>query len=403
MDNLTVAGPHGVITLHIDTGANLQLAQQIAAAISAGVYGHTLTPETSRDGPPPRLPHGTEGEFVQQTPDQKTYLPKGYDAVVNATHNATIFGSGGPSESVLSGIGGFTFVAHSGSGTVVAGGGKNRIEIQPRHTGDWYISTGPGNDSISALGRGNDTIQPGPGHNSILLGSGDDLVQLSGTDSITASGGQATIDASQAKSTLMVGGSSSINFVGGSGTVTLFGGSGSDTFQGGSGKSVVHGGTGGDNTLYGGTGQASLFGGGRGDMLFAQGSMGQELRAGRGNETLSAVQSSGNVTLVGGPGKDHLLGGSGDDSFVAGHGSATMTAGSGSDTFTFISSHASGHDLIKDFSSLDKIDLRGYGPDAVQNALASQTSSNDSVTITLNDHTKITFTGITSLHPDNFT
>ena len=56
-----------------------------------------------------------------------------------------------------------------------------------------------------------------------------------------------------------------------------------------------------------------------------------------------------------------------------------------------------------DFNSADKIDLSGFGHHAVAHALASQTVSNGSVTITLSDDTRITFSGITHLTRGNFT
>ena len=55
------------------------------------------------------------------------------------------------------------------------------------------------------------------------------------------------------------------------------------------------------------------------------------------------------------------------------------------------------------FTNLDKIDLQGYGPNAVKNALDSQTYANGSVTITLPDNTRVTFAGINELTKGDFT
>ena len=48
-------------------------------------------------------------------------------------------------------------------------------------------------------------------------------------------------------------------------------------------------------------------------------------------------------------------------------------------------------------------DLEGYGPNAIANALASQTVTHGSVSISLTDGTKVTFQDVTSLNRSNFT
>jgi Ca2+-binding RTX toxin-like protein len=79
-----------------------------------------------------------------------------------------------------------------------------------------------------------------------------------------------------------------------------------------------------------------------------------------------------------------------------------MTGGPGSDTFTFIAGHSGGTDLVKDFTSKDKIHLEGYGANAVTKALQTQTFAHGVLSITLSDHTKITFQGVEGLKPTNF-
>jgi hypothetical protein len=71
--------------------------------------------------------------------------------------------------------------------------------------------------------------------------------------------------------------------------------------------------------------------------------------------------------------------------------------------FTFIKGQAGGTDLVQGFNSSDKIALDGYGGGAVNDALKSQTMSAGSVTITLDDHTKVTFADVSSLTKSNFT
>jgi len=362
---------------------NLALARLLAAAISAEVAHREATIAFSHNGPPPEVRGDDGGVFFQDT-DGFTRLPGGYDAVVNLANDATIMGSCGDAESVLSGDGNLKFVVSDGAGTVVAGGGNNDMEIARDDRGAWLIALGGGNDTIAALGNGNDTIRAGAGHNLITLGGGKDSLLLTGQDTVTASRGRDTIDASGAKSTLLYGGGASVIFYGGAGAATILGGWGSDTVYGGSGRLSVQGGSAGDNLLFAGTGMATLFGGGSGDRLYAQGHQAQALFAGAGNETLSAAQSSGSVSLVGGSGK------------------TTMDGGSGADVFAFIKGKAGGQDLIVNFDSADKVLLSGYGPNAVAGVLATQSVLHGSVSITLSDNTKITFAGIASLKSSDF-
>ena len=161
--SLVLGGAGKTFTLHFDTNANAQLASVLAANISAGVLDHSISP--SNDATPPLS--GKIGEFVD-TKTPVVHLPHGYDAVVNVNANATIFGSGGNGESVLSGASNLTFVATGGSGTVVAGAGSphkgqqedqghkgrvaggNTIVVPLGDHGNWLIETGGGNDTISA-------------------------------------------------------------------------------------------------------------------------------------------------------------------------------------------------------------------------------------------------------------
>jgi Ca2+-binding RTX toxin-like protein len=386
MPTVTVAGANAqTVTLSFDTNSNAVLAGQLAAAITAGVHGGSILPAVDTDGPPPPLPPGAIGEFIQ-TQDGTTVLPSGYKAFVNTAPEAIVFGSGGAGESVLSSIGDLRFFATGGSGTVVAGGGNNFISIPATDKGPWSINTGNGDDTVAAAGGGNDTINAGGGHNAITLGAGKDIVKSTGDDTVFAGSGHETIGATGAHSDLVFGNSSQLFFVDTGGSATVFGGSGSDTFFGGTGPDLVHGGTGGDNLLFAGTGTATLFGGGNGDQLFAAGNAAQALHAGAGSETLFGGFSSGS------------------DTFFGGSGAATITGGTGNNLFVFTDGQAGGKDLIQNFvSGVDSISLSGYGPNAVADAVATQKHVGGSTTITLSDSTKITFTGVPSLHASDFT
>lgn len=370
-------------TLNYDRLDVAAIARNVAAAIDSGIQSGAIAPAEDTSGPPPTLPGGKTGEWVQTQDNGVTSLPGGYTNVVVTGNNAVIFGSGDPNEAVLSSTGNLTFLATGGSGTVAAGGGNNSILIPSTDSGNWSIYAGNGDDTVSALGAGNDTIAPGGGHNFVMLGSGNDLVQSSGDDTVLAGAGASTIVAT-GHSDVVYGGTGPVTFIGTKDAATVLGSTGSVTVSGGSGPELLIGGTNGNNSLSAGDGTATLFGAGPGDTLFAGGASPQLLVAGTGNETLFGGHATGNDTLVAGTGNDQL------------------TGGGGSDTFVFTNGQAGGKDLIIGFTSMDKVDLVGYGPNAVADALKTQTVSNNSVTITLTDHTTVTFSGVTSLTTDNF-
>ena len=386
MFSVTVAGAHGhTVTLSYDSAANAALAQQLANAITAGVQNGTILPATDTDGPPPAVPAGKTGEWVQSKAGF-TILPHGYDAVVNTADQAIIFGSGDAGESILSSNDDLNFFATGGSGTVAAGGGDNRIIIPITDAGSWSINTGKGDDLISALGTGNDTINAGGGHNAITLGNGHDIVTTTGDDTVVAGSGHETIGAvGRHASDVVYGNSSTLFFVTTDGAATVFGGSGTDTFFGGNGPDLVYGGSGGHNFLMAGMGAATLFGGGNGDQLFAIGGVGQALHAGAGNETLSGAFSGGADTFYGSAGATSIIGGSGNDTFV------------------FTNGEAGGSATIQGFShGSDVIDLQGYGKNAVSEALKSQHKMGGNDTITLADNTSVTFLGVSNLTTSDF-
>jgi Ca2+-binding RTX toxin-like protein len=186
------------VRLSFDTQQNAALAQQIAAAISAGVAGLTIHPADSKNGPPPSLPTGQVGEFVAST-NSTTVLPRGYTYVVDDAKNATIFSSRDANQQILSGNVNLTFLTAAGNGTVVGGGGKNEILVSAGDPGAWQINLGNGNDTIRALGAGNDTIDAGGGKNFIQLGSGHNLVTSGGPDTIFAGSGRETVVADASK------------------------------------------------------------------------------------------------------------------------------------------------------------------------------------------------------------
>jgi Ca2+-binding RTX toxin-like protein len=241
---ITVPGANGTtVSLSYDTQSNAALAQRIADAIRNGVDNNTILPVDNKFGPPPPLPTGATGEFIQSI-QGVTLLPQGYKDVVNTAKTGAIYGSGDANEGVLSGgQGNLTFFATGGSGTVAAGGGNNFVSIPTTDTGAWLIATGNGNDTIRALGPGNDTISAGGGNNVIQVGAGNTFIGSAGADTILAATGSETITAvDAAASDVVYGNASNVFFVGGGGS-TVFGGTGSDTVFGGTGPDLLFGGS----------------------------------------------------------------------------------------------------------------------------------------------------------------
>jgi hypothetical protein len=150
-----------------------------------------------------------------------------------------------------------------------------------------------------------------------------------------------------------------------------------------------------------------LFAGGNNDQLYAGGGAPQLLHAASGNETLFGGFASGKDTFYAGSGSDQITGSTGQSTFVLGTGSATITASPSSSfkaMFDAINGQGGGTDLVTGLTNASQLDIQltGYGPNEAANALAGQTTNGSSVTITLSDSTKITFTDITHLTSSNF-
>jgi len=72
------------------------------------------------------------------------------------------------------------------------------------------------------------------------------------------------------------------------------------------------------------------------------------------------IGTSGNDTIIGDSQNNILNGGGGDDTLVGGTGADTLTGGTGTNTFIY-NSRFEGVDLITDFISIDRIQLRSSG------------------------------------------
>ncbi|HET9018697.1 MAG TPA: hypothetical protein VFN46_03875, partial [Acetobacteraceae bacterium] len=146
----------------------------------------------------------------------------------------------------------------------------------------------------------------------------------------------------------------------------------------------------------------TLFGGGNNDLLVGESGVRDLLVAGRGNETLIGM-GNGNTTLVGGSGADSMQGGFGRNTFVAGSGGGTMAGGVAGNLYEFLDDHSHGHFVVTDFvQGMDRIKLAGTDGRQVNRILAHQVDAGGNVTLTLDDHTTVTFQNVTHLDRSSF-
>ena len=108
--------------------------------------------------------------------------------------------------------------------------------------------------------------------------------------------------------------------------------------------------------------------------------------------------------MYAGSGTDLLGGGAGNETFFAGHGNATVIGGSGADLYGFVNGLAGGTETVFGFNTAkgDLISLQGYGPNEAQNDLANAAVAGGNTTLTLSDHTQVTFMGVTNLNASAF-
>jgi len=73
-------------------------------------------------------------------------------------------------------------------------------------------------------------------------------------------------------------------------------------------------------------------------------------------------------------------------------------AGGGVSVLDIVDGHAGGSLTVWDFDpSQDQLTLTGYGSGEASNAVANQSNSNGSTTLTLSDGTRITLVGVASV------
>lgn len=391
-------------------------------------------------------------EYLSIGSDAETQPGVALDGRVNI--NAT--GGSVKSMTVLGGTNtGIAFRAGDQTGQFLAGSGDNLFQGNNQPTaGNWDIMTGNGDDTVNS-GAGNNTISAGLGHNTIDLGSGINYVHSDGQDTITATSGRQSVTLSGSSSTVQlsdnslvvdsngsqkitVGGASTvtggsldyINFSGATGTVkggqnstvsaahgnlqtentdsALINVSDNLTFIGGTGETTI---TAGHATIFGSNGldihvdasQQGYINGAGANNLFV---------ANDGNETLNGASSAFGFQAFGNnagtTGTQTFIGGTGSDTLVAGVGNATLEGGSGAaNVFGFRNSVAGADYTIQDFGSAANnsvllVDYDYTKASFQADVLDKATHNGNNTTITLSDHSQITFVNVDTLNENQF-
>lgn len=250
----------------------------------------------------------------------------------------------------------------TGEDTLSGADGNDRIVGR---TGADDLSGGLGDDTIVG-GAGDDVMSGGAGNDDMRGGDGaDDMQGDAGDDRLIGRAGDDTLNGG-ADNDLLRSGNGNDTLLGGIGADRIFGGNDDDFIDGGDGDDEMDGGTGHDH-MVGGQGADILRGragddlqfGGAGDDRLRPGTGNDEAHGGDGDDRLFGV--GGNDMLLGGKGIDRLDGGRDDDILVGGGGNDFLFGGAGADTFVMRNIDTGGLDKVRDWQSIDMIDVRSYG------------------------------------------
>jgi len=446
MPIVTVPGVSGTtIDIFYSKTASANVATSLLQTIYSAFGSGNLFVQNYAGASTPTVPSGKLGEIVFPGDMNPVTVPGGYKGIIDAaSYQLTIQGAAGQTgESVIGGPASFTYYTAAGeSGTIIGGDGNNLITGPTSSGGNWFIDLeGAGTSTVAAgsanvliktgdnallfLDTGSDTVQSASA-DTIVAGSGNDTVSLTapgafvfggsgnllvqntgGADTVSAGPGAETISAAasgglyflnNSSSTLFVAsGMTASTIVGGSGPATIFGGSGNNTMFQHSGSLLFDAQSSTSIVVSQASSPGATFFASNGGQVWLFGSNnGNQFIAGSGNVTLQGAGASGNNLYFAGAGADSMVAGSGADTMVASSGAATMAGGMGADQFDFIKGMTGGTDLIQNWDNADALNLFGYGNSPIVN----QQVVNGSLVLTLNDNTKITFQGITSLNPN---
>ena len=192
---------------------------------------------------------------------------------------------------------------------VRAGGGNDRVEIDPAVLTSIYVDGGAGNDTIFG-GGGADILYGAAGHDTVDGRGGNDLVF-----------GDGDVDTPAVQVPVAPAAEGNDVLTGGDGIDVVYGGGGADRVLGGAGSDFLHGGAGAD-VLWAGD---DVFG----DSMF--GDAGADyLVGGPGRDDMHGGDD--NDTLLGGDGSDLMAGDAGDDRMAGELGRDTLSGGAGNDS-----------------------------------------------------------------------
>jgi len=344
------------------------------------------------------------------------------DSIVSATvsgNNTNVFGgsgllnvsASGSNDSVLAGsavsnvtlIGSTAYLfgdATTGSGLLTALDNSNNSTIELRSQTSSNITLG---GSSSVVDGGTNTSAT---LNLSISGSNDTVYAGAGTENIQTSTNPVVYAPD---------GNGVLNFIGGlKGTPTVVGGDngGIEHITVGGGGIDFSSGNGDNATITSGIGQATIFGQSGGNVFFTgTASGGAQFHAYAGNETLNGSGSPAGEFFYGSSiagSTTQMIGGTGNNLFIAGATNQTIVGGGQTDIFGFLAGSTSlqggAHVTITDFNANNDIVLiSGYTSTQSANSLLasaitpSNTPGAQGVTLTLSDHTTITFSNLTSV------
>jgi hypothetical protein len=345
---------------------------------------------------PATIGAGTTNELLLSGSNLSSPIPSGYDVAVVTGGGNTLTGS---NVAILSGTIGGTYSV-VGNSTIAATGGNNLLVANSTSGGQFFISTGPGNNTILASGvglvadgadsnliftAGLTTVQSA-GHDTVVAGAGTTSLVASGSNSLifgdfavggtlvgSVSGNNSTISAANSNASLTVTGTHQLIFgaAGGRGQLNVLDKGTGDTISGltsatkvtagdGSTGLMVFGGTGGLDFVGGAAAATVLTAAGPNTVMAGPSGL---LMAGGGADTVFG-NATGGATLFGTSGNAMTYTGPGSIVYGAGSGNETLSAASATGAGTFFASTLFGANDAVIGGSGGNIFVAGAGSDS---------------------------------------
>jgi hypothetical protein len=442
----------------VTTGGNFQNLNVATITGGLDISNQVITPASGLIGQLAITNTNSVNVTTPGSTNVKLSVPIGYNyLVVEAPGTETITGNNSANFlAVFSSQSGVTFNSGAGSGTVVAGGPNDFINVTGTGPdafwsvignalgGDTTNSTatdafiqiyGQGNAVNNAIGAvstpsnvvglagTNATVVSNGTNDLIETYAGSDYVSVTGSANVLINGGADTVYATAGSTAVraffnLFGGT--LDFINNSTVAATVSGAvpgasgGSTTAFGGVGGGVYIGGNSGNNSLIGGSGAVNLVAHGTNNILSVSGFGGSYatqniLAAGEGGATLSAASTTGynefygGISAASGGGTDSIISfGSGAQTYyIASSGSENITgstvAGASNEYIFDQDSSGSGSDVITNFKlGKDHIDINYNGAlsGVSISGFDSLGGSNSGTIIYLSDKTTIQLYGV---------